>query len=347
MSCASAASFTAGGMTFTGRIARLAILLCVAASSAATAADPASLDALRINQLQYIGTHNSYHIRVPGKSKREVPEWNYNYAPLDVQLDRGVRSFELDLHYKDGEFEVFHVPLLDEGTTCRKLSNALATVRKWSDTHPRHMPISFLFELKKEGPGLDRRIRQADAEGLDRLDQVLCEGFPPERRITPDNVRGEADTLREAVTSKGWPTVGDSRGKVMFILHDDGAKRDLYTREHPSLRGRAMFVRSDDKRDDAAVLILDNPRSESINRMAKLGYFIRTRADADLRGNLAERQARRDAAFAGGANILSTDFPSGEAQADTGYVVEFADAAQARVNPVSGPATLAGQTVGP
>ncbi len=329
------------------RFARVGLLLGCSASTIAWAAEPTSLDDLRINQLQYIGTHNSYHIRIPGKSKREVPEWNYNHAPLDVQLDRGVRSFELDLHYKDGEFEVFHVPILDEGTTCRKLSDALATVRQWSDAHANHVPISFLFELKKEGPGLDRRIREVDAEGFDRLDQVLCAGFPAERRITPDDVRGKADTLREAVTSRGWPTLGASRGKVLFILHDDGRKRELYTHDHPSLRGRAMFVRSDDTRDDAATLVLDNPRSELVGKMAKAGYFIRTRADADLRGNLADNEARRDAALASGAQILSTDFPAGEAQAETGYVVEFPDAAQARVNPVSGPPNLAGRAVGP
>lgn len=347
MSRACPTLLAAAGLTLVGRVARLALLLSFAATTVAIAAEPNLLDELQINQLQYIGTHNSYHIRVPGKSKREVPEWNYNHAPLDVQLDRGVRSFELDLHYKEGRFEVFHVPLIDEGTTCRKLSDALATVRKWSDAHRSHVPISFLFELKKEGPGLDRRIREVDAEGLDRLDKVLCAGFPAERRIAPDDVRGGAETLREAVTSKGWPTLGASRGKVLFILHDEGNKRELYTREHPSLRGRAMFVRSDDKREDAAVLILDNPRSESINRMAKMGYFIRTRADSDLRGNLADKQARRDAALAGGAHILSTDFPAGEAQAETGYVVEFSDAAQARVNPVSGPAALSGQTIAP
>ncbi len=347
MSRAWPTSSALAGLSLIGRVARLALLVCFGATAVAIAAEPDPLDALQINQLQYIGTHNSYHIRAAGKTKREVPEWSYNHAPLDVQLDRGVRSFELDLHYKEGQFEVFHVPLLDEGTTCRKLSDALATVRNWSDAHPRHVPISFLFELKKEGPGLDRRIREIDAEGLDRLDQVLCAGFSAERRIAPDDVRGGAETLREAVTSKGWPTLGASRGKVLFILHDDGSKRELYTREHPSLRGRAMFVRSDDKREDAAVLILDNPRSEAINRMAKMGYFIRTRADSDLRGTLAEKQARRDTALTGGAHILSTDFPAGEAQAETGYVVEFPDAAQARVNPVSGPPALAGQTIAP
>jgi hypothetical protein len=347
MSCVRPTLSVRSTMLSTARFARLAMLLCCSAGTVATAAEPKALDELRINQLQTIGTHNSYHIRIPGKSKREVPEWNYNHAPLDVQLDRGVRSFELDLHYKDGEFEVFHVPLLDEGTTCRKLSDALATVRKWSDAHPTHVPISFLFELKKEGPGLDRRIREVDAEGFDRLDQVLCAGFPAQRRIAPDDVRGKAPTLREAVTSQGWPTLGASRGKVFFILHDEGAKREIYTRDHPSLRGRAMFVRSDDTREDAATLVLDNPRSELVGKMAKAGYFIRTRADADLRGTVADKQARRDAALASGANILSTDFPSGEAQADTGYVVEFPDAAQARVNPVSGPKALAGRTVGP
>ena len=177
MSCVRPISSVRPTMLSTARFAPLAMLLCCAADTVATAAEPTALDELRINQLQTIGTHNSYHIRIPGKSKREVPEWNYNHAPLDVQLDRGVRSFELDLHYKDGEFEVFHVPLLDEGTTCRKLSDALATVRKWSDAHPTHVPISFLFELKKEGPGLDRRIREVDAEGFDRLDQVFVRGL--------------------------------------------------------------------------------------------------------------------------------------------------------------------------
>ena len=332
-------------------LARLFLLLCLialpAAIDAAAAAEPAAVDDLRINQLQYIGTHNSYHIRVPGKATRDVPEWNYNHPPLDVQLGRGVRSFELDLHYKDGEFEVFHVPLLDEGTTCRKLSDALATVRKWSDAHPRHVPISFLFELKKEGPGLDRRIREVDAEGMDRLDKVLCEAFPAERRIAPDDLRAGADTLREAVQSHGWPTLGASRGKVFFILHDEGRKRELYTRDHPSQRGRAMFVRSDEQRDDAAVLVLDNPRADAIARLAKAGYLIRTRADSDLRGNLSDKVARRDAALASGAHILSTDFPAGEAQAETGYILEFPAGAESRVNPVTGPAALAGATIKP
>ena len=322
------------------------LLLAAATSAIAFSADPADCENLRINQLQFIGTHNSYHIRVPGKSNRDIADWNYNHAPLDVQLDRGVRSFELDLHDREGAFEVFHVPLLDEGTTCRRLSDALATVRKWSDAHPRHLPISFLFELKKEGPRLDQRIQEVDAAGLGRLDEVLSAGFPAERRISPDDVRGNGKTLREAVRTTGWPTVAASRGKVFFILHDNGKQRDLYLQGHASLRGRVMFVRSDETRDEGATLVLDNPRSPDIPRLAKAGYFIRTRADANVKPGATDRTTRLEAALASGAQILSTDFPTGEPESATDYVVQFPNAAPARVNPVSGPEALRGQPLG-
>src|SRR4051794_27012410 len=94
----------------------LTMISTVGSWSRAHAAGPDAIEKLPINQLQFIGTHNSYHIREPGAPKR-VPEWNYSHAPLEVQLERGVRSLELDLHFKAGQFEVFHVPLLDEGTT--------------------------------------------------------------------------------------------------------------------------------------------------------------------------------------------------------------------------------------
>ncbi len=235
----------------------IAAVLCVTAGLSAGEPDVA---ALRMNQVQVVGTHNSYHVREKPIASGRATEWNYTHAPLDVQLDRGVRSFELDLHYRNGEFQVFHVPIIDEGTTCRKLPDALATVRKWSEAHGRHVPISFLFELKREGPGLDKRIQEVDAESFDQLDAVLRAGFAEGQIITPDVVRGEAETLREAVTKQGWPTLEASRGKVLFILHDEGKQREIYSRDHASQRGRVMFVRSDPERDDCATLVLDNPR---------------------------------------------------------------------------------------
>ncbi len=334
------------------RICRMAHIGLVAATllvaggllQTASAADPAAHDDLRINQLQYVGTHNSYHLRDP-KRKQQIRGSDYSHAPLDVQLDRGVRSFELDLHYRDGQFEVFHVPLVDEVSSCPTLDDALATIRAWSEEHPRHVPISFLFELKREGPRIDKRIKAVDAAALDQLDAQLRAGLGKGQIITPDDVRGTASTLRDAVTSSGWPTLADARGKVLFVLHDNRQTRDLYTDGRPSLSGRVMFVRSDPARDDAATLVLDNPTDPDIPRLAKEGYFIRTRADSGLRADPPQQPARRAAAMGSGAHILSTDFPTGEADADTGYVVQFDGAAPARVNPVNGPADVAGQTV--
>jgi hypothetical protein len=319
-----------------------AIFCAIACDPRTRAAAPNDIEELRINQLQFIGTHNSYHVRA--KPSR-FASLNYSHAPLDVQLDRGVRSVELDLHDRAGTFEVCHIVKIDEGTTCRRLSDGLETVRKWSDSHPGHLPISFLFELKKDGAGFDPRIRKFDAASLDRLDDLLRSVFPASRCITPDDVRKDAATLREAVEKNGWPTLAASRGKVFFIMHDDGVLRDAYVKGHPSLRGRVMFVRSDETRDDAATLVLDDPRDPNIPRLVSAGYFIRTRADADLHTDRAGKPSRLKAALASGAQIVSTDFPTGEPQAGTGYLVEFEKGSPARVNPVNGPEALRGQTL--
>lgn len=333
-------------------IRRFQLICCALAAAASScfgdnstllrAAAPSSVEGLRINQLQFIGTHNSYHVRA--RPSRNFPSLNYNHAPLDVQLDRGVRSLELDLHDRDGVFEVFHIVKFDEGTTCRRLRDALETIRKWSDAHPGHLPISFLFELKKDGVGVEN-IRAFDLAALERLDELLRSVFPKSRSISPDDVRGTAATLREAVQKNGWPTLAASRGKVFFILHDAGKLRDLYVQGHPSLRGRVMFVRSDETRDYAATLVMDDPRDADIPRLVNSGYFIRTRADSNLQTAHAGKPSRRKTAMESGAQIVSTDFPTGEPQAGTGYVVEFPNSAPARVNPVNGPTLLRGQTL--
>ncbi len=328
--------------------AALVIGLLIVSASIVRAVEPAGVEKLRLNQLQFIGSHNSYHVRPPQQTlnlakgvNRDAQEWDYSHAPLDVQLDRGVRSFELDMHYKDGEFEVFHVPFLDEGSTCRKLIDGLRTVRAWSEKNPGHLPVSFLCEFKSEGIRLDKRIKEVDPAGFDRLDVLIRSVFPAESLLTPDDVRGAADSLREAIQKQGWPTVAKCRGRVFFILHDVGKYRDIYSHERPSQRGRVMFVRSDPQRDDSAMMVLDNPQAREIPDRVREGIFVRTRADAGLK----VRDNRRDDALASGAQIISSDFPPGEAHAENDYVVEFKNAAPARVNPVNGPETLRGQLV--
>ncbi len=287
---------------------------------------------LRMNQIQVIGTHNSYHLRKGEKPAH--PDWDYAHPPLEVQLGNGVRSFELDLYRKADGWHVMHVPLLDDASSCPRLADCLTAVRKWSKEHPKHVTISFLCEIKEEGMKLDRTIMDFDAAAADSLDAEIRLTFVGDELITPDRVRGDKATLAEGARAGGWPTLGESRGKVFFILHEQGKFRDVYVEGRPSLQGRAMFIRSEEGREDCATLVEDTPDVERIRRLVRAGYWVRTRADGNLRPGLAPAGATRaEAALMSGAQIVSTDSPPGEPKDDGTYIGLPGNAA-ARVNPV-------------
>ncbi|NNC25254.1 acid phosphatase, partial [Salinisphaera sp. USBA-960] len=76
--------------------------------------------------------------------------------------------------------------------------------------------------------------------------------------IVPDDVRGRAATLREAVLAGAWPKIGASRGKVLFALDESPRKVALYRGARRSLEGRAMFVNGDETSADAAYLTIND-----------------------------------------------------------------------------------------
>jgi hypothetical protein len=70
------------------------------------AAAPDSNSAVKINQIQVIGTHNSYHAGLASSEAKLLEQKNptlyqaleYRHAPLDQQLTSGVRQIELDIY---------------------------------------------------------------------------------------------------------------------------------------------------------------------------------------------------------------------------------------------------------
>ena len=61
---------------------------------------PAAADERRLNHLQAIGSHNSYHVAPPAgllgtlqKFNKDAAAWNYTHPPLTAQLDGGLRQF--------------------------------------------------------------------------------------------------------------------------------------------------------------------------------------------------------------------------------------------------------------
>lgn len=300
---------------------------------------------LRLDQIQVLGTHNSYHLRPDDALlkmaiavRRDAKEWDYSRLPLDEQLDLGVRSFELDMHLAKDGWEVFHVPVVDFRTTCLKFVDALKRLREWSDGHPGHIPIIVLMECKEEGFTLSDHYRRPELADLEMMDRQIREAFG-QRLVTPDDMRGDSKTLIDAVRQKGWPTLAECKGKAVFVLHETGRNRDMYSDGHPSLEGRAMFVNSDPPRKDAATIVMDNPRDPRIAQRVKEGFLIRTRVDT--RGKQSED--RGQAAIATGAQILTTDFPLGEPIVD-GYTFGLPDGAPAIVGP-NAPPSLRGKPI--
>jgi hypothetical protein len=289
-------------------------------------------DLLRFNDVQALGTHNSYHERTPGM---DVPEWDYDHPALDVQLrDEGVRQFELDVWWNADNhgFDVYHVPLADQTSNCETLDECLQTMRAWSDANPAHHPLLTLLEVKTEFDA-DRAAAQ-----LADLDAAVDAVWPAERRVSPADVRGDAATIADAVADHGWPTLGQLRGKAAFVLHTDADYRQVYT-QNDTVTGEVLFAdaHGDLTIPTAAFSSINDPLdSTSISAALAAGQLVRTRADSDTLEARENDTTNRDAALASGANFVSTDFPVPYEQ--TGYVVTIPGGTPSRCNPIVAPA---------
>ncbi len=365
--------------TFGTRVAGVCLLAALAAGCGdEDAAAPTIDQTVHLNQIQVIGTHNSYHIQPRPELFSALVAFDsqflqieYTHRPLDQQFEeQDIRQIEIDvfadpnggLYSKRrvlsviGEdpssglpeldqpgLKVLHIQDVDFETTCLTFVDCLETVKQWSDAHPRHVPIAILVEAKDDAIidplNLGFTVPLPfDSEQFDNLDAEIRSVFPPQQLITPDDVRGERDTLEEAVLNDGWPTLGESRGRVMFLL-DNGGKRDIYRDGHPSLRGRILFTNSSPGEPDAAFVEQNDPLADP-NRIPELvsaGYVVRTRADADTAEGRSGDTTTRDAALASGAQYVSTDYPPGDNPFGTGYLVTLPDGLVARCNPINAP----------
>lgn len=331
-----------------------------------------------LNQIQVLGSHNSYHIQprpaLFAALLAFLPEtiaWEYTHLPLPEQFaTQGIRQIELDLFYDpDGGLygnrpvlsllgddpmappalfepglKTFHVQDVDFESTCLTFVECLQDIRSWSRSNRRHLPLVVLIEVKDD-PIPDPLALgfiiplPFEADAFDAVDAEIRSVFPRRRLITPDDVRGSHATLEEAVLQEGWPTLRESRGKVLFLLDNGGAKRDLYVAGRPSLEGRVLFSNANPGDADAAFVKRNDPIGDTdIPSLVQAGYLVRTRADADTVEARSGDTVPRDAAIASGAQYVSTDYPVPNPDFGTGYFVEIPDGAPGRCNPLNAPA---------
>jgi hypothetical protein len=335
-------------------------------------------DCVRLNHLQVLGTHNSYHLApvtaVLAELGRRASGIEYSHRPLLDQLERlGIRKFELDV-FADPEggryatpaafrmvkgldpidpvmrepgFKVIHTQDVDFRTTCATLKRCLTIIRDWSRANPGHVPIMVMIEAKDgtledpRGLGYVTPIRIGAAE-LRALDAEIRSVFDADHVITPDQVRGTHRTLAEAVQQSGWPVLKAARGRVPFALDNTDGHRLDYLRGNPSLEGRMLFVSSAPGEPSAAFIKMNevgDGGEAAIRRQVERGFLIRTRADIPTVEARSGDTTRRDAAFRSGAHYVSTDYPE-VSPFGSGYLARLPGAAHlpARCNPVSAPA---------
>jgi hypothetical protein len=330
-------------------------------------------DNFRLNDLISIGTHNSYKLAIPEAElillRKRSPEHaiilDYAHAPLAQQLDLGARQLELDV-YVDAEgrrfaypqgpeltgshldahaaaelsragFKVMHVPDVDFRSSCVRFVSCLEIIRAWSRAHPTHIPLLILINAKDAPASIPGAAPVApfDAAAFDALDAEIASVFSTNELITPDQVRGNHATLRDAVLAGAWPKLRDARGRILIALDDTPAKVARYRGDRRSLEGRLMFVNTDESSPDAAYLTLNDPIAERdrIRAAVRAGFLVRTRADADTREARAGDVRRRDAALASGAQYVSTDYMQTDPRLGE-YSVQLPGKAVAVCNPL-------------
>ena len=303
---------------------------------------------IRLNDLQLVGTAESYKqapspammslIRMG--SKKDAEALDFGQAPLSAQLDVGARALQFDIandpkgglfkkpagasmagELLDADyvaamsrpgFKVIHVLDVDFRSSCISLKDCLTEVAAWSRAHKAHMPIVIALrtnDARTPMPGATRPL-PFDAAAFAALDKEILSVFAPGEIITPDMVQGKYASLREAVTQQQWPTLRAARGKIILVMDDCADKVALYTGAGAKLGGRPLFVTADENSPLASFITIEDPVKDGarIEAAVKAGFIVRTRADDQTREARSGDVARREKAFASGAQIISTNF---------------------------------------
>lgn len=340
----------------------------------ATALIPPDIDSVKLNQIQVIGSHNSYKQAIDPAlfsllthtDSVRFKAIDYSHIGLSEQLDMGLQNLEIDIYAdaKGGKyahpmglnlakgqqpfdaegrmnapgFKILHIQDIDFRSNCLTLKACLEELKNWSDAHPNHYLIFITMNAKDDvinRPGFTVP-EKFTAPVYDQLDSVIVNGLGHQKLLTPDAIRGQSQTLETAVLGGGWPTVKAARGKFMFVLDETVDKQSAYLAGHPSLKGRALFTNAEPGTPEAAFVILNDPLKDEtrIRTLVKKGYLVRTRADADTKQARLNDRRMFEAACRSGAQIITTDYYAPSRHFKSDYTISFDAGTYHRPNPV-------------
>lgn len=329
-------------------------------------------DGLKINQVQVIGSHNSYKKAIdPAEFKllqtidsARFSAIDYEHIALADQLNLGLGALEIDVasdtaggryahplgmklvknqaaytdsvYMKAPGFKVIHIQDIDFRTNCPTFKICLQQLKSWSDAHPGHNVIFITMNAKDDAikrPGFTIP-EKFNTPIFDKLDQEIRETLGREKVITPDDIRGKYISLEDAVRHQQWPGMKAAKNKFIFVLDEKAEKRAFYIAGHPSLINRMLFTDSEPGTPEAAILIMNNAKKDKllIQDRVSAGYIVRTRADSDTKEARNNDYSSFEAAKESGAQIISTDYYQKSTHFKSDYMINFSSGNFIRAN---------------
>jgi len=170
----------------------------------------------KYNQVYREACHNCYE-------KNKPSAWGN--ISLQNKLDH-ISNIEIDFYDSQAIFTgtggmfldwyVRHDPTGTNDNCCGsgdgKLSTCLTDILIWSNNHPNHDVITVFLDKKQGWSG------PVDGRNPEHLDFLIENTFPAEKLFRPIDLKGSYNSLREAAQNDNWPTMGDLRGKIIFVL---------------------------------------------------------------------------------------------------------------------------------
>jgi hypothetical protein len=169
------------------------------------------------------------------------------------------------------------------------------------------------------------------------LDDKIQGVFPPERLLTPDDVRGDHPSLRAALETEGWPTLGEVRNRAMFMVLNGGSGTDAYTSNGQTLEGRTMFMGAGPDQFDApwaGVAKINDPGSSHVPEAHAANILVASNG-CGAGDDPVDCSARLETALASGVQMYKDDFL--EPTEEMSYWLDFPDGNPARCNAVTAP----------
>jgi hypothetical protein len=266
------------------------------------------LNKIKLNDIQVIGSHNSYKIKIEKplfnyllEKNSSISALEYEHIPLTEQLNLGLRGLELDVfndpkgsYYSNPQgldilksmdiepmpfdvekklqtpgLKVFHIQEIDFRSHQLLFKDALKELKEWSEVNVGHSPIIITINTKDGEIAQTRKPIPFSAEALLSIDEEILEVFSQKSLITPDLVRGDFETLEKAILANGWPLLNEVKNKFLFVLDEGAEKTNRYLSNFSNLKGAVLFVNVEEGNQNAAFRIINNP-IENIDKIKKL-----------------------------------------------------------------------------